>query len=137
MAEVDEDLTAFLHGMMPFAAQLDVRVVSASDESAVAQVEWSEQRCTSGGILHGGYLMAVADTVGAILAVSNLAPGAGTATIESKTNFLRAAGEGTHRVTSTLVHAGKSTIVVQTDIVRPDGKLASRTTQTQSVTPPP
>ena len=136
MAQIDEGLTQFLHTAMPFAGVLDIQAVSGDSNSVVAEITWAAERCTTNGIIHGGYLMAVADTVGASLAIYNLPEGAGTATIESKTNFLRGAPEGTYTVTATPVHVGRTTIVVQTDVTRADGKLVTRTTQTQAVIQP-
>lgn len=135
MSNVDHAATEFVHHSIPFAAELGVRIVSSSPTEVVAECDHAPERCTAGGILHGGYLMAVADTIGALLAYHNLPAGANTATIESKTNFLRAANSGI-TATATTVHVGSSTIVVQTDITREDGKLVSRTTQSQIVIAP-
>lgn len=125
--------TATLHQLVPYAASLDVEIESATSAVVTATAPWSPDRCTVGGALHGGYLMGVADTVGAVVAFLNLPEGAATATIESKTNFFRAATSGPIRITSDVVHAGRRTIVVQTDITNDQGKLVTRTTQTQSV----
>ena len=133
MAEIDQRLTDFLHAAMPFAGVLDIQAVSTSKDEALAEVSWAADRCTTNEILHGGYLMGVADTIGASLAIANLPEGAGTATIESKTNFLRGAGQGTFTVRATPVHVGRTTVVVQTDVTREDGKLITRTIQTQAV----
>ncbi len=132
-SEPDRTLTGMLHTMMPLVAHLDIEGVSGDAESVVTRAAWAEEHCTAGGVLHGGYLMAMADTTGATLAVFNLPEGALTSTIESKTNFLRAATDGEITVTSTPVHTGRRTIVIQTDITRADGKLVTRTTQTQAV----
>lgn len=86
-----------------------------------------------GGALHGGLLMAVADGVGGLCAFLNLPDGASTSTIESKTNFFRAVTEGEITITSIPLHVGRTTVVVQTDVTRVDGKAVSRTTQTQAV----
>lgn len=138
MADTDAALTTDLHERMPFARELGVQVITVDHTGVVARAEWAAERCTSGGILHGGYLMALADTIGALCAVQHLPEGAGTATIESKTNFLRgvpaAAGEVT--ISATPVHTGRTTIVVQTDITNREGKLIIRTTQTQAVLKP-
>lgn len=128
------DLTELAHASMPFAAAIGLRDVSGDSSGVTAAADWAADRCTVGGVLHGGYLMALADSVGAMCAALNLPEGAaGTSTIESKTNFLRAATDGEITVTSTPVHTGRRTIVIQTDITRADGKLVTRTTQTQSV----
>jgi uncharacterized protein (TIGR00369 family) len=86
----DQDQTARLLGTMPFANTLGITDVSASPERVEASVAWDASRCTAGGILHGGLLMGLADAVGGLCAFLHLPAGAsGTATIESKTNFLR------------------------------------------------
>ena len=132
---VDESLTSLANEQMPFAAVLGLRIERGSPDEVVATVGWSPDRCTVGGALHGGYLMAVADSVGALCAVQNLPPGASTSTIESKSNFFRGVTEGEVTVTSVPLHVGRTTIVIQTDIVRADGKPVTRTTQTQAVIP--
>lgn len=133
MAVTDDDLTALAHQSMPFAAGLGLQIESGGPDGVVGRASWQADRCTVGGALHGGYLMALADSVGALCAHLNLPAGAGTSTIESKTNFLRAATEGDVTITSSPLHAGRTTIVVVTDITRADGKLVTRTTQTQAV----
>ena len=131
---MSDEITALLHTSMPFCARFGMRGVESSPEQVVVEVDWSEDLCTTGGVLHGGVLMSLADTAGAVCAFSNLPDGASfTTTIESKTNFLRAATEGTLTVRSSPVHVGRTTIVVQTDVTRDDGKLVTRTTQTQAV----
>ena len=87
------------------------------------------------GGLHGGYLMAIADSVGAFCASLNLPEGAGTSTIESKTNFLRPVTGGTVGIVAMPIHVGRTTIVVQTEVVRDDGRPVSLTIQTQIVLP--
>lgn len=131
---VDAALTEMVADLMPFAGLIGLQVVSNAADQSVAIAEWAPERCTVGTALHGGFLMALADSMGAVCAVANLPEGAvGTSTIESKTNFLRAATEGPVTITSTPLHAGRTTIVVQTDICRPDGKIVTRTIQTQAV----
>ena len=129
----DTELTSYLHTAMPFTDVLGLEIVKSGKDGVVGRATWAADRCTSNGILHGGYLMAVVDSVGAMCAVMNLPEGAGTSTIESKTNFIRAVTEGDVTITSTPVHVGRTTIVVQTDVTRGDGKLITRTTQTQMV----
>ncbi len=134
---VDEALTALAHDQMPLTGLLGLGIVGGGPDEIRARCSWTPERCTTGGVLHGGYLMAIADSVGAMVAVFNLPEGAGTATIESKTNFLRGVTEGDLDVVATPVHVGRTTIVVQTDITRAtDGKLVTRTTQTQAVIGP-
>jgi uncharacterized protein (TIGR00369 family) len=118
---------------MPFANLIGAELVSASSDEVRGRLEWTPERCTTGGILHGGVLMALADSIGAYCAVLNLPPGAGTATIESKTNFFRAVREGFVEAVSTPLHVGRTTIVVQTDVIDGQGKRVARVTQTQAV----
>ncbi|RJQ80640.1 MAG: PaaI family thioesterase [Desulfobacteraceae bacterium] len=125
-------MTQTAHSTMPFTAVLGLEVRAAAADKVVAHADWKAERCTAGGVLHGGYLMAVADSVGALCAVLNMPPGARTATIESKTNFMRPVREGSIEVVATPVHVGRTIVVVQTDILS-SGKLAGRTIQTQSV----
>ncbi len=133
---IDEGLTALAHSQMPLTKLLGLEILDGDANSVRGRCSWGAERCTSSGVLHGGYLMAMADSVGAMAAVLNLPEGAGTSTIESKTNFFRAVTEGDINVVATPVHVGRTTIVVQTDITRPDGKLVTRTTQTQAVLQP-
>jgi 1,4-dihydroxy-2-naphthoyl-CoA hydrolase len=125
-----------LAGIMPFAALLGIDLVSAACDEVRARLAWSADRCTSGGVLHGGALMALADSTGAVCAFLNLPPGASTATIESKTNFFRSVRSGHVEAVSTPLHVGRSTVVVQTDLRDADGRHVARVTQTQAVTPP-
>ena len=127
------ELTTLFQSVMPFVRVLGVEVLHGEASRVVARAHWSAERCTTASVLHGGFLMAVADSVGAACAGFNLPSGALTTTIESKTNFFRAVTEGSIRIESTPIHVGRTTIVIQTDITRPDGKLVTRTTQTQSV----
>ena len=118
---------------MPFAIALGLEVLSGDETGVVGRAGWAEDRLTVGAALHGGYLMGLADCVGAMAAATHLPPGAGTSTIESKTNFYRGVTEGGIVIMAEPMHAGRTTIVVQTDIVRSDGKLVTRSTQTQAV----
>ncbi len=121
---------------MPFASLIGAELVSASPEEVRGRLEWAPERCTTGGILHGGVLMSLADSIGAYCAMLNLPAGAGTATIESKTNFFRAVREGFVVAVSTPLHVGRTTIVVQTDLYDSQGRRAARVTQTQAVIAP-
>jgi uncharacterized protein (TIGR00369 family) len=108
--------------------------VSAAEKDEVrGRMEWAPERCTSFGVLHGGALMALADSVGAACAVLNLPEGATTSTIESKTNFFRAVREGYVEAVARPLHAGRRTIVVQTDLYDAAGKRVAQVTQTQAV----
>src|ERR1700761_4995299 len=117
---------------LPLARHLGVEIVEASPEGVVARLTVTEAICTSGGILHGGALMALADTAGAIGASLNLPDGANTTTIESKTNFLGRAPVGMEiTATTTPIHRGRRSSVWQTRVTDPAGKLLALVTQTQ------
>ena len=118
---------------MPFAAAAGVEVLRAAPEQCVGRLAWSEPRCTAGGVLHGGAMMTLADSVAAICAYLNLPAGATTGTIESKTNFFSAVRGGHVEATSRPLHIGRTTIVVQTDLRDAEGRLVGQTTQTQAV----
>jgi 1,4-dihydroxy-2-naphthoyl-CoA hydrolase len=121
---------------MPFAKLLGIRTVEATPSRVVAELLVREEFCTTNHILHGGAIMAFADSVGALATVLNLKEGAGTTTIESKTNFLAAVKLGEMaRAVCEPVHVGRATMVWQTRISREDGKLAAIVTQTQMVLP--
>jgi len=134
MTEVDADLTATARASMPFAEVLGLELIATSPDEVRARISWEERLCTAGGILHGGALMSLADAAGAYCAFLNLPEGAaGTATIESKTNFFRAVREGHVVATSRPLHRGRTTIVVETDLHDAAGKHVARVTQTQAV----
>jgi 1,4-dihydroxy-2-naphthoyl-CoA hydrolase len=122
--------------MMPFAVALGMTVEAAAADSVTARLPWAPERCTSGGILHGGALMSLADATGGICGYLNLPAGAGTATVESKTNFFRGVREGSVRATARPLHIGRSFIVVQTDLEDDRGQRVGQTTQTQAVLAP-
>ena len=115
------------------AEVLGIRLVEASRERVVAELSYRQALTTVGGSLHGGTLMAFADTMGAVATVLNLPPGATTTTLESKTNFFAAGRAGTVRAESTPLHRGKRTMVWQTRVTDESGRLLSLTIQTQMV----
>ena len=115
------------------AEVLGIRVVDASEERVVAELTIRPELTTVGGALHGGTLMAFADTMGAAATILNLPAGAGTTTIESKTNFFAGAREGVVRSETTPLHRGKRTMVWQTRVSDANGRLLSLTIQTQMV----
>ena len=118
---------------MPFAGLVGLELVEATPERVVGRLEWTPERCTSNGMLHGAALMALADSMGGICAFLNLPEGAkGTATIESKTNFLRAVREGAVTSTTRPIHAGRTMAVLETELALDGGKLAAKVTQTQT-----
>ena len=120
---------------MPFADLLGIRVIEATPDRVRAELVVREDLCTRPAVLHGGAVMAFADSLGAMATVANLPEGAWTTTIESKTNFLAAAPVG-ETVTGecTPLHRGRTTMVWQTKLTRSDGRVVAYVTQTQLVT---
>ena len=129
------DLTSFMHRTMPFMEVIGAEAVSASPPEVRTRLVWSPALCTSGGLLHGGALMSLADGTGGWCAFLNLPEGANTATIESKTNLLRGVRSGAVEAVSKPLHVGRTFIVVDTEVRDDDGRLVIRTTQTQAVLP--
>ncbi len=120
--------------MLPFAELLGIEFVSASTDKIVAEMTVREDLCTRPAVLHGGAIMAFADTLGATGTLLNLPQGAGTTTIESKTNFVAPAPVGTRVVGETTpIHRGRRTMIWQTRISTPEGRLVALVTQTQLV----
>ena len=115
------------------AELLGIRFLEAQPDRVVAEIRVRDELTTVGGAVHGGTLMALADTVGAAATVLNLPPGATTATLESKTNFLAAGRGGVVRAESTCLHRGRRTMVWQTRVTDGSGRLLSLTIQTQMV----
>ncbi len=115
------------------AGLLGIRFVQASKDRVVAELTIRDELRTAGGALHGGTIMAFADTVGAAATMLNLPPGAGTTTIESKTNFFAAGREGAVRAEAVPLHRGKRIMVWQTRITDESGRLLAQTIQTQMV----
>jgi uncharacterized protein (TIGR00369 family) len=148
----DTAATEMIHGLVPLAVTLGITADAAGPDEVVLSLDWASSLTTGGGVLHGGIVMALADTSGAVCAFLNLPEGAGgTTTIESKTNFMRAlttpagtAGEGNGPADSTTrsgtvkahsrpLHVGRRVIVVETEIRGENGKLAAKTIQSQAV----
>lgn len=115
------------------AALLGIRVIEAGPDRVVGQLAIRDDLRTVGGALHGGTLMALADTVGAAATMLNLPPGASTTTLESKTNFFAAGRAGLVRAEATPLHRGKRTMVWQTRVWDEAGRLLSQTIQTQLI----
>jgi uncharacterized protein (TIGR00369 family) len=130
-ASLQERIQPLLPGL------IGLRVTYADTDRIEAELTVRTEVTTEGGILHGGAIMALADTVGALGAFVNLREGQGTTTLESKTNFFAAAPLGqTVTATATALHKGGRTMVWQTNIRLPDGKLVAQVTQTQMVLQP-
>ena len=114
-------------------AHLGIEFVEVTPERVVARLKVSDKLMTVGGTVHGGTLMAFADSVGAAGTVANLAEGQRTATLESKTNFIAGCRSGTVQAEAKPIHKGKRTHVWETRITDESGKLLSVTTQTQMI----
>ena len=127
-------LTRINETKLPFAELLGIEIVSASPDKIVAEMTVRDDLCTVPAVLHGGAVMAFADTLGAMGTIVNLPQGAGTTTVESKTNFVAPAPVGTRVIGETTpVHRGRRTMIWQTRISTPEGRLVALVTQTQLV----
>jgi uncharacterized protein (TIGR00369 family) len=126
------ELTEQVNAQMPLGSTLGIRTFGGPEE-VDATLSYSPDLCTAAGVLHGGVLMTLADTAGAVCAFLNLPLGTRTVTIESKTNFLGAVREGETLARSRPLHVGKTTIVVETDVLDATGRRVARTTQTQAI----
>jgi uncharacterized protein (TIGR00369 family) len=130
-AVAQPDPTA-IRDLMPFAVALGIELLEVDPDRVRGRLAWTPERTTTGELMHGGAIMALADTCGGVCAYLNLPEGAqGTATIESKTNFLRAVRSGAATATTRPLHRGQTVIVLETEVTRDDGKLAAKVTQTQ------
>lgn len=117
-----------------FPDTLGITFITVTPDKVVAQMEVRDNLCTVPGILHGGAAMAFADTLGAVGTALNLPAGAGTTTLESKTNFFAAGRAGTVVTGESVpLHRGRRTMVWQTNVLSPEGKLIAQVTQTQMV----
>ena len=124
-------LTQHHKGCLP--ELLGVRFIEATKDRVVAELEVRDDLKTFGGRLHGGTIMALADTVGATATFINLPPGASTTTLESKTNFLAGVQEGRVSAETTPLHRGRTTMVWQTRVTDESGRLLALVIQTQIV----
>ena len=129
------DLEA-LTALMPFARQLGMMLDEASAERVVARLAWAPELCTASGVMHGGALMSLADTVGALVTFLGLPEGATTATITSTTQLLRPVNGGTVRAVAVPLHRGRTMVTAQTSLFDDSDQLVAQTTQVQAVRPP-
>jgi uncharacterized protein (TIGR00369 family) len=127
------DSLASLVAMMPFAAGLGMVLDAANPDEVRARMAWAPELCTTGDLLHGGALMAFADSLGGICAYLNLPAGARTATTSSATVFTRAVRDGEVTAIARPLHVGRTVIVVQTDLHDQSGRRVAQVTQTQAV----
>ena len=134
MTTAPASATEAIHQAIPFAKTLGIELMANRPEEVRCRLEWSEGLSGAGVGLHGGAIMALADASGGLCAFLNLPEGAaGTTTIESKTNFLRAVRSGYVEAVSRPLHTGRSVVVVETDVIDAEGRLAARVTQSQIV----
>ena len=118
----------------PLPRWLGLSITVATADRVVAELTVREELCTSGNIMHGGAIMAFADTVGALGTIANLRDGQGTTTIESKTNFFAGSPIGTRLIAEAIpLHRGRRTQVWETRITNAEGRLVAKVTQTQMV----
>ena len=118
---------------MPFAQQLGIRIDSADADRAEARLSWAPHLCTTGGILHGGVLMAFADSLGAVVTFLGLPEGARTATITSTTQMFRPVSAGDVRAVAETLHRGRTVVTVRTTLYDEQDRMAAQTTQIQAV----
>jgi uncharacterized protein (TIGR00369 family) len=118
---------------MPFAAAVGITITETSREQVVARLAWDETRTTSGGALHGGALITLADSAAAVCAFLNLPEGASTSTTSSNTVFLRGVRSGTVTATARPLHVGRSTIALVTELRDDEQRLVAQVTQSQAV----
>jgi 1,4-dihydroxy-2-naphthoyl-CoA hydrolase len=127
---------ADLLAMIPYVATLGMTLDEATPELVRGSLPWSPGLCTTGGVMNGGAVMSLADNVGALCAFLNLPAGAGTATVESATNFFRGVREGALHAAARPLHVGRSFVVVRTDLTDDQDRPVGQTTQTQAVLAP-
>ncbi|HTX26332.1 MAG TPA: PaaI family thioesterase [Streptosporangiaceae bacterium] len=126
------DLDALV-ALMPFAEHLGLLLDEATSDRVVARLPWAPHLCTTGGIMHGGALMSLADTAGALVAFLGLPEGATTATITSTSQMFRPASAGAVRAVAVPLHRGRTTVTVQTSLYDSEQRLVAQTTQIQAV----
>ena len=128
----DTDLDQLLR-LMPFAAQVGIVIDAATREEVRGRLAWAPERCTAAGVLHGGALMTLADSLGGACAYLNLPPDTQTSTVSSSTAFMRAVRDGEVTAVARPLHAGRTIIVVQTQLTDGEGRAVAQVTQSQAV----
>jgi 1,4-dihydroxy-2-naphthoyl-CoA hydrolase len=124
---------AALVAIMPFADRLGMTLAEAGPDRVVAQLDWAPDLCTAAGILHGGVLMSLADSAGALVAYLGLPDGKSTATITSTTQMFRPVTSGAVQAVAVPLHRGRTTVTVQTSLHDEAGRLVAQTTQVQAI----
>lgn len=122
-----------LLALMPFAVASGVLLDRAEAGEVRGRLPWAPERCTAGGVLHGGAVMTLADSIGAVCAFLNLPAGASTSTVSSSTSLVRGLRSGTAHAVARPAHVGRSFVLVNVEITDDDGRLLAQTSQTQAV----
>jgi len=122
-----------LLALMPFAVASGVELDRAEPGEVAGRLPWAPARCTAGGVLHGGALMTLADSVGAVCAFLNLPAGTSTSTVASSTALMRAVRDGSAHAVARPLHAGRSFVVVSVELTDDEGRRVAQVTQTQAV----
>jgi 1,4-dihydroxy-2-naphthoyl-CoA hydrolase len=126
------DLDALL-ALMPFAGHLGLALDEADASRVVIRLDWAPHLCTSGGVMHGGVLMSLADTAGALVTFLGLPEGKTTATITSTSHMFRPVSGGTVRAVAVPVHRGRTTVTAETSVFDAEDRLVAQTIQVQAV----
>jgi 1,4-dihydroxy-2-naphthoyl-CoA hydrolase len=126
------DLDALV-ALVPFAGHLGLVLDEADASRVVARLDWAPHLCTSSGVMHGGVLMSLADTAGALVTFLGLPEGKTTATITSTSHMFRPVSGGTVRAVAVPVHRGRTTVTAQTRLYDSQDRLVAQTTQVQAI----
>jgi len=126
------DLDALI-ALMPLAGHLGLVLDEADASRVVIRLDWAPHLCTSGGVMHGGVLMSLADTAGALVAFLGLPEGKSTATITSTSHMFRPVSGGTVRAVAVPVHRGRTTVTAETSVFDAEDRLVAQTVQVQTV----
>src|ERR1700739_4015817 len=126
------DLDALV-ALMPFAGQLGLALAEPGADRVVARLPWAPHLCTTAGVMHGGVLMSLADTAGALVTLLGLPEGATTATMTSTPKVFRPVSGGTVRAVAIPLHRGRTTVTAQTSLYDSEHRLVAQTTQIQVV----
>ena len=126
------DLDALI-ALMPFAGHLGLVLDEADASRVVIRLDWTPHLCTSGGVMHGGVLMSLADTAGALVTFLGLPEGKTTATITSTSHMFRPVSGGTVRAVAVPVHRGRTTVTAETSVFDTEDRLVAQTVQVQAV----
>jgi 1,4-dihydroxy-2-naphthoyl-CoA hydrolase len=126
------DLDALI-ALMPLAGYLGLVLDEADASRVIIRLDWAPHLCTSGGILHGGVLMSLADTAGALVTFLGLPEGKTTATITSTSHMFRPVSGGMVRAVAVPVHRGRTTVTAETSVFDAEDRLVAQTVQVQAV----